>query len=154
MKLESPDSDESPLDSHADLNRLKVSALLGALHGSLGVTEEDWRLGGILMETSGAVREEATRRRMAERHHQAANRDRQAAGQAVIVEAAKHDQDVRNAIGRMQRKLQREGRPMTRRELSRASASLADVIEDALHYALMAGILIEVQGGFDLPPSV
>jgi hypothetical protein len=44
------------LDTHANLSRLKVAALLGVLDGRLDVNEEDWELAGIVMETSTAVR--------------------------------------------------------------------------------------------------
>ena len=44
------------LDSHRNLVRLKVAALLGLLDGRPSVTEEDWALAGTVMDTSDAVR--------------------------------------------------------------------------------------------------
>jgi hypothetical protein len=74
-------------DAHRDLLRLKVSALLALLDDRLSVTADDWRLAGMVVETSTAVRqdtevkvaavaasrERATSTRMARRHVQAVN---------------------------------------------------------------------------------
>lgn len=45
-----------PLEGHAGLTRLKVAAGLAFLDSRLDVEPEDWRLSGLLMETSRAVR--------------------------------------------------------------------------------------------------
>ncbi|MFC7382855.1 YfjI family protein [Sphaerisporangium rhizosphaerae] len=45
-----------PLDGHANLSRLKVAAILGALDGRIAVSVEDWALAGMVMATSTAVR--------------------------------------------------------------------------------------------------
>ena len=45
------------LDGHALLARLKIGALLALLDGKTGVTEEDWRLAGLVMEESSRVRQ-------------------------------------------------------------------------------------------------
>lgn len=45
-----------PLDSHADLVRMKLAAPLAILDGRLNVTTEDWELAGQIMRTSHAVR--------------------------------------------------------------------------------------------------
>jgi len=45
-----------PLDSHADLLRLKVAALLAILDDRLDVNRDDWSLAGLVMATSRAVR--------------------------------------------------------------------------------------------------
>jgi len=45
-----------PLDSHADLVKMKVAAILGVLDGRWNVTVDDWELAGQVMRTSNAVR--------------------------------------------------------------------------------------------------
>ncbi|MFD8556805.1 hypothetical protein ACFV1N_05890 [Streptosporangium canum] len=49
-------SEANALDGHANLSRLKVATVLGALDGRLSVTVEDWEIAGIVMRTSSAVR--------------------------------------------------------------------------------------------------
>ena len=44
------------LDAHRDLNRLKVSGLLALLDGRTDITADDWRLSGILLDSSDRVR--------------------------------------------------------------------------------------------------
>jgi hypothetical protein len=45
-----------PLDSHGDLQRLKIGGLLAILDGRLNVTVDDWDLAGVVNDTSKAVR--------------------------------------------------------------------------------------------------
>ena len=45
-----------PLDSHRDLNRLKIAGLLAILAGRVEINAEDWRLSALVMDTSDAVR--------------------------------------------------------------------------------------------------
>ncbi len=45
-----------PLDSHRDLNRLKVAGLLAILAGRTDINLEDWMLAGMVMDTSDTVR--------------------------------------------------------------------------------------------------
>ena len=52
---------DDPFDSHRNLNRLKVAGLLGIWDGRLDVTEDDWRLAGMVIDTSDGVREWAQR---------------------------------------------------------------------------------------------
>jgi len=44
------------LDSHADLVRLKVAALVAILDSRADINAEDWHLAGVIMAASGAVR--------------------------------------------------------------------------------------------------
>jgi hypothetical protein len=79
-----------PLDTHTGLVRLKVAALLAMLdRGRIDINAEDWRLAGIVTDTSTAVREwmrgllaQVERRANVARHENAAER-------ASIVEKAK-----------------------------------------------------------------
>jgi hypothetical protein len=110
-----------PLDTHADLGRMKVAALLAILDGGrLHVDAEDWDLAGMIMRTSRAVRtwaiEEA--RSSAMRSESAIAR-RLAERQAVVEDSAERralDIGAR-AIGR---KAHREGSAVSRRTLMAA----------------------------------
>lgn len=69
------ETDIDPLDTHTDLGRMKVAAILAVLdHGGLSVSADDWQMAGQVMRTSRAVRtwaiEEArlTHKRKAEQH--------------------------------------------------------------------------------------
>lgn len=46
-----------PLDSHAGLCKEKVAAALGLLNGHCRITEEDWRLAGVVMRVSDQTRQ-------------------------------------------------------------------------------------------------
>ena len=48
--------DPDPTEAHAMLLRLKVAGLLAILDGRLNVDSDDWRLAGIVSDTSRAVR--------------------------------------------------------------------------------------------------
>jgi hypothetical protein len=50
------DAHPDPLDSHRDLLRLKVAALLSILAGRWNIGPDDWALAGAVMTTSAAVR--------------------------------------------------------------------------------------------------
>lgn len=50
------DPDSDPLGAHRYLMRLKVAALLGILDGRLGLSADDWRLAGQVVDTSRNVR--------------------------------------------------------------------------------------------------
>lgn len=45
-----------PLDGHRDLSRLKVAGLLALLAGRLNIDTDDWRLAGVVLDTSDRVR--------------------------------------------------------------------------------------------------
>lgn len=64
------------LDSHVDLMRCKLAALLAVIDGRMEVVDEDWQLGGVIWATSCAIRDRMVEfgRREARRHA-----DRQAA---------------------------------------------------------------------------
>lgn len=45
-----------PLDAHRDQNRIKEAGMLAILDGRLQIIAEDWRLAGMVLDTSDAVR--------------------------------------------------------------------------------------------------
>lgn len=91
--------DPDPLDSHADLSRLKLAALLSLLDGRLEVLPYDWDLAGIIADTSRDVRVwMAGLLRTAERGRDAASAQR--AGERA--EAAEYGQArARGALARV-----------------------------------------------------
>jgi hypothetical protein len=64
------------LDAHGYLTRVKLAGLLALLDGRHSVTEEDWRLSGVMWETSCRVRDELLRygQTIAARAQEASNR--------------------------------------------------------------------------------
>jgi Arc/MetJ-type ribon-helix-helix transcriptional regulator len=50
----------APLDAHRPGNRIKEAAILALLDGRMVVDAEDWRLGGLVMDTSDAIRRSIT----------------------------------------------------------------------------------------------
>lgn len=46
------------MDSHRDLMRCKLAALLAVVDGRMVVTDEDWQLAGVVWETSCAIRDQ------------------------------------------------------------------------------------------------
>ena len=89
------------LDAHGDLLRLKVAGLLAVIDSRLNIDTEDWRLAGIVTDTSRAVRqhvqsvvadhakreEQATSKRLSRRQVEAVN--------------AVEDSQVRRVAGRI-----------------------------------------------------
>lgn len=55
------DTNVDPLDGHALLTRLKVAAALMALDGRTLVSDEDWKLAGVVMTVSDRTREQCQR---------------------------------------------------------------------------------------------
>lgn len=145
-----------PLDSHADLVRMKVAALMAIIDGRFHVSAEDWSLAEQIMTMSNRIRSIAVEHARAvqqrrERAHTAilADRDtyiRETAEQRALASGAK-------SIGR---KLHREGKPMTRGELQSAVASkhrsLAS-FDDMLEYAEQRGWLKRITDGYQAGDS-
>ena len=78
-----------PLDSHADLVRMKIAAPLAILDGRQHVTTEDWHLAGMVLRTSSAVRSwvmEVARQQANE--IEAARTETQARREAILADKA------------------------------------------------------------------
>jgi hypothetical protein len=132
-----------PWRAHDDLLRLKVGALLALLAGRLDVTADDWRLAGVLVETSAGVRDycrEAVAQVAGERERQhratLVGRDR----------ALEHDQRTRAldaAADTIARKVRKVGTAI-RRDLQQAMSSAhrrVVSIDEALEHALDLGLV-------------
>jgi hypothetical protein len=108
-----------PLDGHARLARMKVAAALTILTKRAAMTEDDWRLAGVVMAKS-----DATRRTVADHLHQNARRSNLARGHAEAERAVYVADTMRErVVERVRRALlrtltRRGGGWVTRRELT------------------------------------
>lgn len=111
------------LDTHRDLVRMKVAALLAILHDRLNVTVDDWELAGMVMRSSTAVRSWVieTARAVAARDEQAFAR-KLADRESFIGDTAEDRANVSGAksIGRKAHKV---GGHCTKRDLISAPSS-------------------------------
>jgi hypothetical protein len=118
-------SNPDPLDTHRDLVRMKVAALLARLEGRNDVNKDDWRLAGDVMRTSTAVRTlvieyaKAAERRLEDaRTQQAVRREAaiedDATGRARVSGAKSIARIVRNDIS---------GKPVLKGRLNQATSS-------------------------------
>src|SRR5690606_12687450 len=138
-----------PLDAHEPLMRVKVAASLALLDGRSRITPEDWRLAGIVWETSCAVRNavitygralEARRERGELRVHA---RRAVAADRAVERDRA----GVVRVAQTIARRIVRHG-PATHNDLRRAVASQdRKYLDRALAHALREGWIVEGEDG-------
>jgi hypothetical protein len=116
--------DVDPLDSHTDLCRLKIAALLAVLEDRVAVDAADWNLAGMVMASSDAVRS----RIVAYHREQIRLREQAAIERAVRRSDAIADSTDRRAVAAAKRAVARRvhrdgaGSRVTRRELVLAIA--------------------------------
>lgn len=146
------DDTADQLDAHIMLQRLKIAALLGMLDQRLEVSHDDWRLSGLVVDTSLAVRSHVRALLVAaERRTERASTDR-----LIRREEASEDAAITRALASASRSVarvvHRDGH-VTRRTVSRAIASkhrqLVSV-EDVIARAVGDG-LIRVDGDAFVP---
>lgn len=116
-----------PLDAHRDQSRARVGALLAVLAGRQGVTVDDWRLAGMILDTSDAVRRWVLDTNATVENELEDARTRAAIKrQRLAAKALDDDVHTRAVIGgarAMARVAHRQpGETVTRRDLSRATA--------------------------------
>lgn len=148
-----------PLDSHRGLVRLQVAALLAILDERVDVTSEDWRLAGMVSDTSVAVRTwllaqvaEGARKEEAGRSAMLAGR----AGAAAISKAGAETGIVRVAQ-LMERHVRKHpaGEVCAPRCLRRAVASRDRNLADAAFgHALVCGWITDGDDGYLPGPSM
>lgn len=138
------------LDAHQDLGRLKVAAALALLHQrDEAMSAEDWRLAGVVMATSRAVRTAvADHARREEARREEATHARAARREAVIDDTAEA-RALRKASAAIGRKAHRGSCTCdgahTRRCLQRAPASRdlkLVTADDALEVAVAEGWVV------------
>lgn len=139
------------LDSHRDLVRLKVAALLGIIEGRLNVNTEDWQLAGAVMKASTAVRswviETATMKHAAEE----AARTGAMIRQQAAAESAAERRAIVNGARAISRRARRVDGVMTRRDASRAIDSKSRqhaTVDDMIEHAVGEGWITPFEDGF------
>lgn len=147
------------LEAHRDLLRLKAAGLLAMLDGRLAVTVEDWQLGGVMVDTSAAVRaqvldavamEAASRAESGIRAHAAKARAAVVASHEVEDDRAQRALEL--AAANVARRARKVGTPLSRREATQAIKSTyrkaGVTVDDAIAHAIEAGWLVEVNGAY------
>ena len=111
----------NPLDSHANLGRLKIAALLAVLDGRpLELTAADWDLAGVVMQTSRAVRQWAIEHAAASERQQAEARTAAAINKEAAIDADKAARALEAGARQLARKVHSEGGTVSHRTASRA----------------------------------
>jgi len=151
-----------PLNGHRLLTRLKVAAALMILDSPSRddrgvITEDDWRLAGVVMDVSDHTRG-AIERAVAQQNRSANKARAEDAAEREVVKAVRLDESSEGrAAKRIVGKLQRMGRPCTHKELRDACSNLRDHHYPALEGLLTSGDVVQLpdsEGGakmYDLP---
>lgn len=116
-------TDSNALDGHALLARLKVAAAFAVMDARLDVTDDDWRLAGVVMRKSDHVRGSVEHTLAAKAASINTARAEAEADRAVHVEAKLEDAALRRVCGRLMRKLRAHGDWMGSAELRRSITS-------------------------------
>jgi hypothetical protein len=133
---------DDPFAAHTNLVRLKIAGLLALLCGGMNVTEDDWRLAGVVRDTSDNVRRHAQDvvRREAMKT-EAATSDR-LASRAVRSEDRKHSHQVVKAAERIVKVVTCEGGEMRKSAAQSAAGSgYRGVFNEAVDHAEAEGWL-------------
>lgn len=131
------------LDSHAELGRLKLAALLGLLEGRQSVEEDDWALAGQIMRASTAVRTWV----LEEAHQKARQAEEGRIASRIRMDAALEDDATRRALLAGARAIGRRahkagGKPIAKRDLMAAVDSKNRklvAVDEMLTYAIEHG---------------
>ena len=142
-----------PLDAHEPLLRIKVAAILAILDGRVHITRDDWRLAGIVYETSAAVRNAIVEygRALARLRQRAERREHAALAVAADRALARERAAVERVARTIARRVLRHG-PATRNDLRRAVASQhRQHLARAIEHAVREGWVVESEDGRYLP---
>lgn len=130
------------LDAHADLYRLKVAGLLALLARRTSITEDDWRLAGVIRDASNEVRDGlvAGLAEQGERREQAlvTRLQNRAVAQATAVE----QQRVQDCAVKMSQKVNTAGET-TVRQMRHAMKHYRPVFDVGLDHAMSLGWIAE-----------
>lgn len=147
-----------PLDGHLLLARLKVGAALGILDGRYEVSDDDWRLAGVVVDKSTGVRERLVtglqqRKKEANRSAGVAAAEREEVAQEV-----RADNAIKRICPRILRKLERAGDWLSDREIERFLGRDHIHSDEALRHLEESGQVVRKEGenGVQnrLPPGV
>lgn len=130
------------LDGHALLARLKVAAALALAAERLDVSDDDWRLAGIVAAKSNAVRQSVVRTLQQKAESANTARADAEAQRAMHVAEKVQDSAVRRVARALHRRLVREGDWCTRTVL-RGSVGARDrmLFDDAIEGLIAAGVV-------------
>jgi hypothetical protein len=132
------------LDAHLMLQRLKLAALLGILDGRLEVSVDDWRLSGVIIDTSRAVRDHVVE----VLRYKASQEERSQTDRVIRREAASEDaaymRALASAVSSVARKVRRDGKA-TKRTLTQAISGkhrrLGVTFDEVISKALEEGLV-------------
>jgi hypothetical protein len=138
-----------PFESHRDLLRLKVAALLGILAQRATLTVEDWDLASMVVDASDVVREAVLRVNRDSDARAEAGRNLKAANRAAAEEGARRS--VNDNVARVARVIARgvpDAGTITRKDLRRASASRdREWFDAAVDHAEAQGWIVSADDG-------
>lgn len=131
------------LDGHSGLYRLKVAGLLAILDGRLSITEEDWRLAGMVQKVSDGVRDSLVARSIEEVKRQEFATARRLADRAVMSAEAVERRRIVDCARKVAGKVHAEPERWTVREMRMAMRNYREIFDDALEHALTEGWINE-----------
>lgn len=137
----------SELDSHENLARLKVAAALGLLDERTDVSEEDWRLAGLVMEISKATRDsiQATLRESADGQNRQRAEDE--AKREIIKDCHTTEHQVKRIAQRVKQHVQNAGRLSHSDARKKVNRRDREFFEDAIERLVQAGEIAEESNG-------
>lgn len=133
------------LDGHAQLNRIKVAAILAILDGRLDVTDDDWDLAGHIQTVSDRTRSLVQQAIAHDAHDKVQSRAAVAARIAVSVDQEQHNNKVRRAAARIARAVTTAGQLARGKLRAKLSAPERGVFEEAVDVAVSEGWIIPQQ---------
>jgi hypothetical protein len=154
--------EDDDLDSHANLMRCKVAALLAVLDGRLEVADDDWQLARVLWETSCAVRGELVAYGQEEAAKQAEARADAYVAREVRAEVARGEagRTLVRVAAHLARKIHEKGAMKRKQARDNILASRdKPLFADALQHAVQAGWLVtdddskQIGPGGSTPPE-
>lgn len=136
---------DEALDGHALLCRLKTAAALGLLEGRYEVTEDDWRLAGIVQAKSDAVRSRIAASLVQRAHETNAARGEAEASRAIQVAEKVEASRFQRVCKGIQTRL--AGGSMGRGKLKNSFTSVdRDAFVAAVEHLLQSGHIEEIDG--------
>lgn len=144
LEAHNPAWSGDPLDTHADLARLKIAALLALIDTRFDVSDDDWVLAGMVLDVHRRVRAllQATKRNSDRQRIEAA----QAAEieRTVRVDEERHRALLRRAVAAIQARIEAD-KPIGKKHVSKEQR---EVYEEAMVMLEAQGFVREVEGGW------